>query len=145
MMHRSLTNQSALGGSLADEIINGYALQSSELVLSETGGSLLTDGTEQLLYVRDAPMSVFDPRVVMIGLDDLVALDDLKVRLYYRLSDAGAWHLYDYANYIGADGGLTNGRTMIAVALLPCRFGVQLTVQQDVGTATLPWCVVEEV
>lgn len=140
-----MVNQSALGAGYGDEIVNGYTLQAGELVLSETGGSLLTDASEQILYVRDAPMSVFDPRCVMIGLDDMVALDNLQVRVYYRLADAGAWHLYDYAQYTGADGGLADGKKMIAIELLPCRHGVQVTVQMTVGTATLPWCAVEEV
>lgn len=144
-MVTSLTNQSKLGAALTDEIVNGYDLLAAMPTLSETGGSLLTDGTEQLLYVRDAPMSVFDPRVVMIGLDDMVALDNLQVRIYYRLSDGGAWHLQDYAQYTGADGGLADGRKMIVVELAPCRHGVEVTVQQTVGTATLPWCAVEEV
>jgi len=139
-----LTNQSKLGAGLTDEIIATYDMVNALPVMQETGGTLLTDGTEQILYIRNAPVSVFDPRVVMIGLDDMVALDDLTVRIYYRLSDGGGWDLHDYQNYVGADGGLLNGRTMIAFALYPCRHGVQVTVQQTVGTATLVWCVVEE-
>ena len=84
-----LTNQSKLGAGLTDEIIATYDMVNALPVMQETGGTLLTDGTEQILYIRNAPVSVFDPRVVMIGLDDMVALDDLTVRIYYRLSDGG--------------------------------------------------------
>ena len=143
-MPRTLTNQAALGTSYADELDAIYDFAEATPTLQETGGTLTTDGTEQNLYIRNAPESVFAPRVVMISLDDMVALDDLDVRVYYRIADGGGWILYDYANYVGADGGLTNGRVMIAVSLFPCRHGVRLTVQQTVGTADLPWSVVEE-
>lgn len=143
-MPRTLTNQAALGTSYADELTAIYDMAEAEPTLQETGGTLTTDGTEQNLYIRNAPESVFAPRVVMISLDDMVALDDLDVRVYYRIADGGGWLLYDYANYVGADGGLTNSRVMIAVSLFPCRHGVRLTVQQTVGTADLPWSVVEE-
>ena len=143
-MPRTLTNQAALGTSYADELDAIYDVAEAMPVLQETGGTLTTDGTEQNLYIRNAPESTFAPRVVMISLDDMVALDDLTVRLYYRLADGGGWVQYDYANYVGADGGLANNNKMIAVTLLPCRHGVRLTVQQTVGAADLPWSVVEE-
>lgn len=139
-----LTNQSRLGAGLADEITAAYDMMVATPVMQETGGLLLTDGTEQEMYVREAPPSVFEPRVVMIGLDDMVALDELIVRVYYRLSSGGGWDLCDYQEYVGEDGGLTDGKTMIAVALWPCRHGVKVTVEQTVGTATLVWCAVEE-
>ena len=143
-MPRTLTNQSALGAGFGPDIDDLHDALEAMPVLQETGGTLTTDGTEQNLYIRNAPESVFAPRVVFISLDDMVALDDLDVRVYYRIADGGGWLLYDYANYVGADGGLTNSRVMIAVSLFPCRHGVRLTVQQTVGTADLPWSVVEE-
>jgi len=143
-MPRTLTNQAALGTSYADEIVNSYDLLAAQPVLQETGGTLTSDGSEQDVYIRNAPVSVFEPRVVFISLDDMVALDDVKIRLYYRIADGGGWLQFDYANYVGADGGLANGNKLIAVELLPCRFGVRLTLQQDVGTADFLWSVVEE-
>ena len=80
-----LTNQSQLGADLAGEIETSYDLLAAQPVLSETGGTLTTDGTEQALHVRNAPMFVFAPRLLLIWLDDMVALDDPKVRVYDRL------------------------------------------------------------
>ena len=143
-MPRTLTNQAALGTSLADELTGAYDLLAAQPVLQETGGTLTSDGTEQVLYVRNAPVSVFEPRVVMISLDDMIALDNLIVRLYYRLALGGAWVQYDYIVFTGIDGGLANGCKMITVELLPCRFGVEVTIQMTVGTADFPWSAVEE-
>jgi len=143
-MPRTLTNQAALGTSLADEVTGTYDLLAAQPVLQETGGTLTSDGTEQVLYVRNAPVSVFEPRVVMISLDDMIALDNLIVRLYYRLALGGAWVQYDYIVFTGIDGGLANGCKMITVELLPCRFGVEVTIQMTVGTADFPWSAVEE-
>ena len=144
MPNPSITNQSKLGASYGPDIANGYDILASQPVLQETGGTLTTDGNVQVLWVANAPMSTFEPRVLYIDLDDMVALDSLDVRVYYRIAPGGGWALYDMANYLGADGGLANGVTMIAIEFLPCRFGVEVTVQQTVGAADLPWSVIEE-
>jgi len=143
-MPRTLTNQAALGTSYADEIALSYDMLESQPTLQETGGSLVVADTELDVYIRNAPVSVFEPRVVFIDLDGMVALDDLAVRVYYRITAVGGWLLYDYANYIGADGGLANGVKLIAVEMLPCRFGVRVTLQMSVGSAEFPWSAVEE-
>jgi hypothetical protein len=144
-MPRTVTNQAALGTGYADEIANSYDMLAAQPTLQETGGVFTTfDANEQVLYIRNAPVSVFEPRVVFISLDDMVALDNLIVRLYYRLAAGGAFVQYDYIVFTGIDGGLANGNKMIAVELLPCRFGVQVTIQQTVGAADFPWSAVEE-
>ena len=139
-----ITNQSQLGGSFGPDIANAYDILASQPTLSETGGVLTTDGNVQVLWIANSPMSTFEPRVLYIDLDDMVALDSLDIRVYYRIAPGGAFILYDMANYLGADGGLANGVTLIAIEFLPCRYGVEVTVQQTVGAADLPWSVVEE-
>ena len=143
-MPRTVTNQAALGASYAGPINAIYSYAEATPVLQETGGSLVVSDTELDVYIRNAPVSVFEPRVVFIDLDGMVALDNLAVRVYYRIYDGGGWLLYDYANYIGADGGLANGVKLIAVEMLPCRFGVRVTLQMSVGSAEFPWSAVEE-
>ena len=139
-----ITNQSQLGGSFGPDIANAYDILASQPTLSETGGVLTTDGNVQVLWIANSPMSTFEPRVLYIDLDDMVALDSLDIRVYYRIAPGGAFILYDMANYLGADGGLANGVTLIAIEFLPCRYGVEVTVQQTVGATDLPWSVVEE-
>ena len=143
-MPRTITNQAALGTSYADEITNSYDMLESQPTLQETGGVLASDGTEQVVYIRNAPVSVFAPRVVYISLDDMIALDNVQIRVYYRIALGGGLLLFDYAQYTGIDGGLANGVKLIAIELLPCRFGVEVTLQMTVGAADFPWSVVEE-
>jgi hypothetical protein len=144
-MPRTITNQAALGTGYADEIANSYDMLAAQPTLQETGGVFTTfDANEQVLYIRNAPVSVFEPRVVFISLDDMVALDNVQIRVYYRIAAGGGLLLYDYAQYTGIDGGLANGNKLIAVELLPCRFGVEVSLQMTVGQADFPWSVVEE-
>jgi hypothetical protein len=143
-MPRTITNQAALGTGYADEIANSYDMLAAQPTLQETGGVLTSDATEQVLYIRNAPISVFEPRVLFISLDDMVALDTTTIRVYYRLAAGGALLQYDYAQYIGIDGGLANSNKIIAVTLLPCRFGVEVTLEMSVGAADYAWSVVEE-
>jgi hypothetical protein len=103
------------------------------LTLTETGGTLTADGTEQNLYINNLPAGEFDPRVVFVDLDNMAAGDTTVFRVYYRLNAGGGLQLYDYIQYNGADGGLPNGRKLISIALLPNRFGVQVTLQQTAG------------
>jgi hypothetical protein len=147
-MPRTTTNQANLGiGQLADtltELEVVYDTAVATPVLQETGGTLTSDGTEQDLYQRNAPESVFEPRVVLISLDDMVALDTTNIRVYYRLADGGGWLQFDYAQYVGIDGGLANNNKIIGVDLLPCRHGVRVTLEMTVGAATYVWSAVEE-
>lgn len=147
-MPRTVTNNANLGiGQLSGtltEIKTIYDLAVAMPTLQETGGTLTTDGTEQDLYIRNAPESVFDPRVVFINLDDMVALDTTNIRVYYRIADGGGWLQHDYAQYIGVDGGLANGNKVISIDLLPCRHGVRVTLEQTVGSADYLWSAVEE-
>jgi len=143
-MPRTVTNQAALGTGFADEIVNSYDMLAAQPTLQETGGVITSDGTEQIVYIRNAPVSVFEPRVVFISLDDMVALDNVIIKVYYRLAAGGALLLYDYAVYTGVDGGLANGVKIFAGELLPCRFGVEVSLQMTVGAADFPWSVMEE-
>jgi len=103
------------------------------LTLTETGGTLTANGTEQNIYINNAPAGEFEPRVVLVDLDNMQAGDTIVFRVYYRLRAGGGLQLYDYVQYTGADGGLTDGRKLIAITLLPNRFGVRVTLQQTAG------------
>jgi len=114
-------------------LIDIFNAVNAMLTLTETGGTLVADGTEQNLYINNLPAGEFDPRVVFVDLDNMAAGDTTVFRVYYRLNAGGGLQLYDYIQYNGADGGLPNGRKLISIALLPNRFGVQVTLQQTAG------------
>jgi len=105
------------------------------LTLTETGGTLTATGpgTEDTLYINNAPAGEYEPKELFIDLDLMQGGDTAVIRIYYRLRVAGGLQLYDYQSYTGADGGLTDGRKLISVGLLPNRYGIQVTLEQTAG------------
>jgi hypothetical protein len=114
---------------------NIFTRVNAEAVLTETGGNLTTDGTEQNIYINDSPVGVFKPLVVLLDLDNMTTADGdiIEIRVYYRLYSGGGLQLLDYKSYTGDDGGLTNGKKLIPITLLPNRFGVQVTITRTAG------------
>lgn len=147
-MPRTATNQAALSsGDMAAPLSELEVIYDSTVaapVLQETGGVLTSDGTEQEFFVRENPDATFDPRVVYISLDDMVALDTTNIRVYYRIAHGGGWLQHDYAQYVGIDGGLANGNKVISIDLLPNRHGVRVTLEMTVGSADFAWEAIEE-
>jgi hypothetical protein len=82
-------------------------------------------------------------QTLKINLDNMVALDAIIVRLYYRYSSGGDWIQEDYQPYADIDGGLANGNKSISVKLDPNPYGVRVTLAQTSGTArAFGWFVV---
>lgn len=96
--------------------------------LSETGGTLLADGTEQNVVIVDAPASVFYPRKVMIDLTNMAGVDNTVVKSYYRIKAGGAYVLKDSVTYTGPQ-----DPDLINVELEPNRHGFKVTLQQTAG------------
>lgn len=139
-----ITNQSVLGAAAGDTIDQIQDTLSAELILRETGGLLTADGTEQTLYITEPPGCI-NPRALFINLDNMVALDVTVIRVYYRITSGGTLQLFDYQSYNDINGGLANGRVLLAVELLPNRFGFQVTLEQTGGTMrTYRWSYLGE-
>lgn len=136
----SLTNQSVASGAV-DEITDQIEAQTSAiLALSSTGGTLTADGTEQNLYYDNEPLGVFRPICLVLDLDAMQGGDTIEIKVYHRLSDAGALKQLSYTQYTGADGGLANGNTAAAISLTPNRHGYRITLNQTAGTnRDYPW------
>lgn len=109
------------------------SLSIAELALQETGGILTANGAEQTVYIDNAPLGVHSPRTVLIDLDNMAGGDTTNLRLFYRIVAGGGLQLLDYTQYVGADGGLANGRKLIAIDLYETRFGVRVTLEQTAG------------
>jgi len=103
------------------------------LELQETGGTLVADGTEQDVYIVNAPTAELKPIVTFINLDNMQVGDATFIRVYYRIASGGAWLLSDFQGFANADGGLTNGKVLIAIDLWPIRYGVRVTLEQTAG------------
>ncbi len=135
----------AIPSSAAIRILENQAMLNAELALQETGGSLTASGAEQTLYINNQPMGSFVPRVLYVDLDLMEGGDTTVFRVYYRLNSGGALQQQDFQTYTGADGGLANGNTVIAIDLGPSRFGVRVSIHQTAGTNRVyDWEVFEE-
>ncbi len=98
-------------------------------VLTETGGTVTADGTEQNVYINNAPAGVYKPICVKIDFTDHTATETVVLRTYYRIADGGALIQDDEVTYIGVP-----TVSLINIELLPTRFGVQVTLEKTAGT-----------
>jgi len=104
-------------------------LKASHLILTETGDTLTTDGTEQNVYINDAPSGVYAPRNLFIDFTAHTAGETVVVREYYRIKSGGNYIKVDEATYVGVQDPL-----LIHIDLKDNRFGVKVTIQKTVGT-----------
>lgn len=100
------------------------------LVLTETGGTIATDGAEQDVYINDAPSGVYEPLKVQIDFTNQTAAETVVIRTYYRIISGGDMILKDTLTLAGAQ-----DPELINIELEPNRFGVQVTMQRTVGIA----------
>jgi hypothetical protein len=108
----------------------------ADLVLTETGGTLTADGTEQNVVIDNAPTAVFKPLHVKINFDNMIATDTVIIRQYERISAGGALDLCDEPQtYVGVDGGLAGGQKHITIDLDPNRYGFKVTLEQSAHVA----------
>ena len=98
-------------------------------VLTETGGTLTTDGTEQNVYINNAPAGVYRPICVKIDFTNHTATETVVLRTYYRIAEGGGWLQDDGVTYIGVP-----TVALINVELLPTRFGIRVTLEKTAGT-----------
>lgn len=97
--------------------------------LSETGGTLATDGTEQNMYINNAPAGVFDPKMVQIDFTNHTAGETVVIREYYRIKSGGGLIKKDERQFAGVQDPLLKD-----VTFEPNRFGVKVTIEKTVGT-----------
>jgi len=103
-------------------------IATSLLTLTETGGTITTDGTEQNVYINNAPVGVFSPRIVQIDFTNQTAGETAIVREYYRIISGGNLIMLDEVTFAGVQDPLLRN-----VGLEDNRFGVQVTIEKTVG------------
>jgi len=99
-------------------------------ILSETGGTVTTDGTEQNVYINAVPLGVFRPICVKIDFTNHTAGETVKVRTYYRITPglADPFTLQDETTYAGLV-----SPELINIDLEPNRYGVKVTIEKTAG------------
>lgn len=98
------------------------------LTLTETGGTVTTDGTEQNVYINNAPAGVYDPKIIQIDFTNQTAGETVVIREYYRIKSGGGLIKKDERQFAGVQDPLLKN-----VVLEPNRFGVQVTIEKTVG------------
>ena len=97
-------------------------------ILSEIAGAITTDGSEQNIYVNEAPAGVYVPRTLKIDCTSHTAGETIVIREYYRIETGGAYLEHDELTFAGAiaeDG--------ITVHLDPNRYGIKVTIEKTAG------------
>lgn len=111
-------------------------------VLTETGGTLSADGTEQDVYKNDAPSGVFKPIAVKIDCTNHTVTESITIKTYYRIKSGGNYILQDTVSYLLT----TISPELLNIALEPNRYGVKVTLEKTAGTnRDYDWEVVYEV
>jgi len=98
--------------------------------LTETRGTVTTDGTEQDVYINETPLGVFRPVCVKIDFTDHTATETVVVRTYYRITaGVAAPILQDEATFVGVV-----SPELVNINLEPNRYGIRVTMEKTVGT-----------
>jgi len=100
----------------------------AEAILTETGGAITTDGTEQTVYINEAPAGIFEPRVFKLDFTNQTAAETLKIRTYYKIKSGGAYVKDKDTAYAGAQ-----DPDLVNTHLEPTRFGVKVTIERTAG------------
>ena len=119
-----------------------FALVNAMLTLTETGGTvtLTAPGTEDNVYINDAPAGEFYPRKVVVDLSDLAAAEVATIRTYYRIKSGGVARLKG-APVIFAG---VQAEPLKNIELEPNRFGIVVTIEGTTGVV-VDWEVHYEV
>ncbi len=112
-------------------------------VLTETGGSITTDGTKQNLWIEDAPAGLFKPICLKIDFTAQTGTETVEIELAYRIVSGGAYVVQDLVEYAGV---VAAENKLINIDLEPNRYGVRVTIENTArGThRAYPWEVFYE-
>ncbi len=117
----------ALEDNMETHVVNAINSVASSLTRSEA--SILADGTEQELYINDAPADNWILDNIKLDLSVLQAGDSVTIRFYARMVAAGAYKLFDTQSFSDVQ-----AVPAILVTGLANRYGLKITFQQTAGT-----------
>ena len=103
-------------------------LVTSMLTLTETGGTVTTDGTEQTVYTNNAPVGVYSPQLVNIDFTNHTAAETVIIREYYRIKSGGNLRLLDEVTFAGVQ-----DPVLITISLKENRFGILISIEKTGG------------
>ena len=125
-------NQVSLGTNTgtAIAISNIFSIVNALLTLTETGGVVATNGANEVdVYINNAPVGVYDPKIIQIDFSNQTAGETVVIREYYRIEATGGLIMKHEVTFTGVQNPLLKN-----VTLEQNRFGVKVTMQKTVGT-----------
>lgn len=105
------------------------SLVNSILTLTETGDTLTTDGTEQNIYINNAPAGIYDPKIIQVDFTNHTITEKVIIREYYRIKSGGNFVMLDEVGFVGVQDPLLKN-----VHLEENRFGIKVTIEKVLGT-----------
>ena len=105
------------------------AVTDAEETLTETGGTVTTDGTEQNIYIANAPAGLFNPICLKLDCTAHTGAETIIIRTYYRIKAGGNYIAQTVSTYAGV---ITPA--LLSILLQPNRFGIKVTINKTVGT-----------
>jgi len=105
-------------------------LIASQLILNETGSTKTTDGTEQTVYINNAPTAIYAPKIIRIDFTNQTAAETVIVREYYRIKSGGNYILVDEVTFAGVQ-----DPELIEILLDRTRYGIKVTMERTAGNA----------
>jgi len=117
------------------------AIASAIFTLTETGGTLTTDGTEQDVYISNAPVGLYTPKFVFVDFTNHTAGETVVVKSYYRIKSGGGWIENTLDTYVGVQ-----SPELIHLVLKDTRYGIKVTVNKTGGAnRSYDWEVIYEI
>ncbi|KKL77784.1 hypothetical protein LCGC14_2031440 [marine sediment metagenome] len=117
------------------------AIAEAEAILEEAGGELTTDGTEQTLYINNAPAGNYEPKTLIIDFANSTVTETIRILVNYRIAPAGPWVIDDRETIVGVPVNVG-----IRINLHEARYGIWITIEKTVGTnRAYDWQVFYEV
>jgi len=100
----------------------------SALEFTESGGTLISDGTEQTVTMVDSPVRLIVPVTFLLSAVNNAAGDTIIVRLYYRIKSGGEYIAESALTISGAQ-----SPALKTFGLLPNLYGFKVTVERTAG------------
>jgi len=101
---------------------------SAILELTETGGTITTDGNEQTVYINNAPDGIYLPVGIFFDFTNQTGAETVDIRTYYRLSSGGDLIELTETSYAGVQDPL-----LVYIPLYANRYGIKVTIEKTGG------------
>jgi uncharacterized membrane protein len=127
-------------------LANVYSQVNAIQTLTETGGTITSTAAELDIFRIETPMGIFKPIALKIDLTNMLAADDLTIRIYERIVPGGNLIRGDVMNYAGVQT-VEPVSPLKTISLDPNRFGIQVTIDENgaSGHVVCPWAIAYEV